>query len=342
MKYLVHMQFGSHVYGTNVATSDHDYKAVYLPDPKDILLQRAKPTITQNTKADHNSRNTPEDVDVEIFSLQQYLKLLCEGQTVALDMLFGPKEFYQGEASPIWEDIKRHKERFLHSGVTAFVGYARQQAAKYGIKGTRVAASREALTFLNNLPDHNKALSFYSDAFEEFFKLDNEFIKLVLLPSKKDGQLVKHLEVCNRKVPFNVKVSYAIEVIQKIFDAYGARALQAEKNEGIDWKALGHAVRVNAEAVELLTTKNITFPRPEKELLLKIRKAELPYKQVAEIIEQGLKDLEAASLISPLPKKPDLAFADEFIAGIYEDHIIQTSQQNLEELMYLATMKRGW
>ena len=37
MKTLVKMQFGSHVYGPNVPTSDQDFKAVHLPDGLDSL-----------------------------------------------------------------------------------------------------------------------------------------------------------------------------------------------------------------------------------------------------------------------------------------------------------------
>ncbi len=46
MKTLVRMQFGSHVYGTNVPTSDHDFKAIHLPEGRDILLQRRRTLST--------------------------------------------------------------------------------------------------------------------------------------------------------------------------------------------------------------------------------------------------------------------------------------------------------
>jgi predicted nucleotidyltransferase len=67
MKTLVRMQFGSHVYGTNVPTSDHDFKAVHLPDGRDILLQRPQNTINVKTKLDGTKKNTVEDVDLSPF-----------------------------------------------------------------------------------------------------------------------------------------------------------------------------------------------------------------------------------------------------------------------------------
>ena len=36
---VVKMKFGSHLYGTSTPLSDTDYKAVYIPEARDIILQ---------------------------------------------------------------------------------------------------------------------------------------------------------------------------------------------------------------------------------------------------------------------------------------------------------------
>src|ERR1700744_6582982 len=89
---LVKMEFGSQVYGTNLPNSDTDIKGVYIPEPKHILLATTKDAINYNTKQGSLTKNQPNDLDEEYYSLQKYLKLLCEGQTVALDMLFVPEK----------------------------------------------------------------------------------------------------------------------------------------------------------------------------------------------------------------------------------------------------------
>jgi hypothetical protein len=319
MDLLVKMQFGSHVYGTNVPTSDLDYKAVYIPDARDIVLQRVKPTIVQGTKEDKNSRNTKDDIDLEIFSLQQYLRLLMEGQTVAIDMLFTPRSFYQDKPNHIWEEIVANKSKFIHSGYSAFAGYCRTQANKYGIKGSRVNALRTIIGMLQACPFHHVKLMDL-----EFLQKGelppNDHTKIVMINGPK-GTPEPHLEVCNRKVPFHATVKYALSIFQRIFDEYGQRALQAEKQEGIDWKALMHAVRVCKQSKELLTTGNITFPRPEAPLLLKIRKGELQYQTVAEIIEVGLEEMEAAAKLSTLQKEPDIKFSEELIYNAYSSKV---------------------
>jgi hypothetical protein len=94
-------------------------------------------------------------------------------------------------------------------------------------------------------------------------------------------------------------------------------ALKAEKNEGIDWKALSHAVRVASEAIELLNTGKITFPRPDKDLLLAIKTGAMEYKEVEKIIEQGLIDLEIAQEKSILRSEPDWKKADELVYNLH-------------------------
>ena len=86
------------------------------------------------------------------------------------------------------------------------------------------------------------------------------------------GRLVRHLEVCGRKMPFIGSIESAHKVAQRLVDEYGERALQAERNEGIDWKGLSHAVRVGREALELLETGRITFPLTSSSCVLLMRR----------------------------------------------------------------------
>lgn len=320
-KLIVKMQFGSHVSGTNLPSSDTDHKAVHLPTADEILLQRVKNTVVTKTKQDESQRNSAEDIDFESFSLQRYMQLLLEGQTVALDMLFTPDKWLL-ESSNIWDEIQANKERWLSSGITSFVGYCRQQASKYGIRGSRVAATRESLELLDDLIARHDPLSKLGEHWAEVeaFAAGREHVAIIE-SAHRDGRAVQLFEVCNRKVQEHVTLKEARKVFQLILDRYGQRALQAERNEGVDWKALCHAVRICGEAQELLRNHTITFPRPEAALLLKIRKGEMPYSEVAEIIESGMAELENAKESSTLPMEPDRARADELIMSVYSNEI---------------------
>lgn len=314
-KIIFRCKFGSHLYGTNNENSDLDYKSVFIPDPKDIILQKVSKSINIKTNKNNELKNTSDDIDDESFSLQQFIKLLLEGQTGALDMLFCPEEMII-EKRPEWDYLVQNRDKFLHSGTSAFVGYTKQQAAKYGVKGFRVSALREILNWLNLGHDHQTVESLFFN----YFIPTNEHIGIALL-TEKNGREGKYLTVCNRKVPFNATVKYAKDVYQRIFDMYGERALKAEKNEGIDWKALSHAVRVANESIELLNSGFITFPRPDKDLLIKIKTGQMDYKEVEKIIETGLIKVEEAQKLSKLPSKPDYKFAEELVYNMYLQQI---------------------
>jgi hypothetical protein len=320
----VKMQFGSHVYGTNLPTSDNDYKGIYIPKSRDILLQQAKGSLQHHSKQDENAKNTAEDIDIEIFSLHKYLNLLMEGQTIALDMLFTPPEFWFEDIGfqDIWQDIVYNKERFLHKGVSSFAGYCRTQANKYGIKGSRMRAVKESVDFLNGFDNTHKRLNetVCLGVLKDFAN-DHEYVDIVKVFNKPQQKNVEYFEVIGRKFELTLPVSEVLGRLESMYDSFGERARLAERNEGVDWKALMHAVRVQEEAKELLSTGNITFPRPEKELLLKIRKGEMAYKKVAELIENGLEQLDYIQKTSILPDKPDREFAEDLIVQYYQEMI---------------------
>ena len=320
MNKILEVKFGSHLYGTNTENSDLDLKGIYLPTAKEIILGNYKKTVTTTRPKQEFERNNKDDVDIEIFSLDRFLDLLVQGQTVALDLLFAPPQsytFHTGDGLDLMSMVINNREELLNKNVNAFVGYAKQQAAKYGQKGFRIHALRSILELLKSW--EGKAYRVGDCDLEHWIpSCGNEHIKIEYLKSPK-GVLEPYLNVCDKKIAFHSTIKYALEHIQRRFDEYGKRALMAEKNEGIDWKALSHAVRVNSEAKELLETSKITFPRPDKDLLLRIKLGKMDYKEVANLIEKGLEDLKEASANSKLRGKPNREWADNFIYEIYSN-----------------------
>lgn len=318
MNKILEVKFGSHLYGTNTENSDLDFKGIYLPTAREIVLGNYSKTITTTRPKQQFERNNKDDVDIEIFSLDRFLDLLVQGQTVALDLLFAPTSsitYITDAGSEIMYQIDTNRHEMLNKNVNAFVGYAKQQAAKYGQKGFRIHALRSILDLLNTWKD--KAHRVGDMDLEHWVpSCGNDHITIEYLKSPR-GIPEPYLVVCDKKIAFHSTVKYALEHVQKRFDEYGKRALMAEKNEGIDWKALSHAVRVNSEAKELLETSKITFPRPDKDLLLAIKLGKMDYKEVAALIEKGLEDLVEASKNSKLQEKPNKEWADNFVYEVY-------------------------
>lgn len=328
MNKLFELTFGSRLYGTDTENSDLDLKGIYLPTPREIVLNTYPKTISIKRKKELNERNTKDDVDLEYFSLDRYLKLLCDGQTVALDILFAGTDMYtylDQRNSWIFKKIFYNRDRLISKDITAFIGYAAQQASKYGLKGFRVAAFRDTLDFLNTLKDHQRLSdeSVYPELMKFVYERPcvnptpkTEYITIEEKPNNK-GKMDKFLQVAGKYYSLTCIVKLTKSQVQQKFDEYGKRALLAEQNLGCDFKALSHAVRVNSQGKELLETGMITFPRPDKDLLLKIKTGQIHYKDIELIILEGFEDLKNAQIKSKLRDKPDLEWRDDFIAEIY-------------------------
>lgn len=331
MNKILEIKFGSHLYGTNTPTSDLDFKGIYLPTAKEIVLGKVKETIANNRPKAECERNNKDDVDTEYFSLDRYLSLLTEGQTVALDVLFAPIGNYTlltDEGAYIMGEIYNNRYKLMTKNVNAFVGYARQQAAKYGIKGSRMDALQRVIEVLDvlyaspydKLAVHESIFANLIKECESLVSLEKTaLVEFVMLKGPTGEIDQKHLHVNGRYIPMHATVRWAREIVGKMLEGYGNRAKKAHLAGGVDWKALSHAVRVNSEAIELLGGNLIQFPRPDRELLLQIKRGDLPYEQVAEIIEQGLADLYAAQEKSTLRDTPDREWVDDFLYRIYSN-----------------------
>lgn len=330
MRKIVSIKFGSHLYGTSTPQSDVDLKSVYVPAARDILLQRVKGSINNQRPKNAGEKNYAGEIDEESYSLQRFLGLASEGQTVALDVLFAPEWSMTAPPSPEWLEVIANRPKILTRKSAAFVGYCRQQANKYGIKGSRVAASRLALKVLD---DEMAALGTTAklrdigDYIASYCRANPEHMAVVPM-EQFGGTIVNHWEVCGRKLSYNATIKHARDVVAKLVDEYGKRSLQAESQQGIDWKALSHAVRVGTQALELLRTGHITFPLANAGHVMDIKLGKLPYQTVAGEIECLLERVEAMATCSALPAEPDRAWIEDFVARVYEREVLDTAVED--------------
>lgn len=110
-----------------------------------------------------------------------------------------------------------------------------------------------------------------------------------------------------------------IRCLEKILDNYGRRAYLAEKNEGIDWKAISHAFRVCYEVQELLLTHQITFPLKQRDFIKAVKYGKFHYKndRIGEQLEELMKQVEDAALLADLPEHVNREWIDNFIFDVY-------------------------
>lgn len=319
MKTIVKLMFGSQLYGTNTPDSDQDFKGVFLPSKEQILLGKIPKSINESTKKENQLKNTSKDVDFETYSLHYFIYLACEGETVALDMLHAPDNMII-EKSHIWNLIVAERERFYTKNLKAFVGYARRQASKYGIKGSRLNDAQKVLDALKRVNDSTNRCRLLDiwpilPTGEHIFKH----------PPNENGE--RMYEVCGRKIGEKVTLQYARETVKRFVDNYGERARKAADNEGIDWKAVSHACRAAYQVKQILLENTIIFPLKEAKFLKSVKCGELDYQTiVAPKLEDLMTEVEELSLKSNLPDKVDRKFWDRFIINVLEDEMFQTAK----------------
>ncbi|MER2514620.1 MAG: nucleotidyltransferase domain-containing protein [Nitrosomonas ureae] len=303
MDILVDMVFGSHLYGTNSETSDRDYKGVFMPTREQILLQRVPHSINESTKKG-TEKNTADDTDRERYSLHYFLHLACEGETVALDMLHAPSSFWL-TTSTVWEDLVSRRTMFYTRSLNAFVGYARRQAAKYGVKGSRLSEAKQVIAFLESQPASLRIGDVWDllPEGEHIHKTSNDVDQLY--------------EVCGKKLTAKGYCHHYVPMLQAFADRYGDRARQAEENKGVDWKAVSHAFRAAYQVQHILVDGGYTYPLPETNYLKAVKSGRLHFaNEVAPKLDSLMEKLESLSERSQLPDKVNRAYWDEWLCNV--------------------------
>ena len=302
MKLLVKMVFGSHLYGTSTEHSDTDFKGVYLPTKEEVYLGKIPKSI-QISKGNDGTKNSKDDVDYEVYSLHYFLKLACEGQTVALDMLHADPRHWL-EASPLWEELATKRREFYTANLSAFVGYARTQAAKYGIKGSRLDAAKQARDCLAMFAE-TKCVG-DKEVWAELW--EDEYCHFL------DNGVHRIWQVCGKGISETAKCGLARQMLDAFIERYGARARLAEANQGIDWKAVSHALRAGYQARLILSGQELQFPLPEVDFLRAVKAGRLDYlTAVAPQLEALMDELEILKRQSVLPNAVNRHAIDQWL-----------------------------
>jgi len=307
MKTIVKVIFGSYLYGTATPESDRDYKGVFMPTREQIFLGKIPKSINTSTGSD-NKRNTADDVDMEMYSLPYFIKLACEGQTVALDMLHAPR-WAIIENSNLWSEIARRRSGFYTKNLKAFIGYARRQAAKYSVKGSRLKAAKEVIDILTPFSNETRMANIW-----DILPVGEH---LHMLGENRNN--LREYRVCGKIIQESAKVDYVLDMLNKFCYAFGKRARDAADNKNIDWKAVSHAMRAAYQTIEILERGTLSFPLLTAPLLRLIKQGGLDYvEMVSPMLEGLIKRVEVLSGESELPEKVDQKYWDNFVIEAME------------------------
>lgn len=320
--------FGSRLYGTFTEKSDYDWKVVFLPTIESLLLGDS---ITKNifySTSNKNFKNTSDDTDIEYIPFQTLCRDVVKGQAYAIEVAFAMLHRDQIEGTELYIEstvlvIKELLSKYLTSHMNVMVGYAYHQAKLYGRKGDRLTFLERLKVVLDaTIADGfgDKTIHALAESNYKFQAQTNELVKIY--PEWFTFDPIHIDDTNNRYYSFKVfnktylgtsKVALVGKLIDKVIGAYGARAKQAKENDGHDWKALSHAVRVTYQAIELLQTGTLTLPlKPEIVTKLKAIKAgEVDFLETSNLLNDNVDIIDSLKSPTSLPAFSEQLY-DEF------------------------------
>jgi hypothetical protein len=303
---------GSWLYGTATPASDYDYKTVVLP-PLDVLLLNTKVTNRKEKPegAGPGDKMQAGETETEYLPLQVFMDDFYSGQTYALEVAFA---VVQGKFEVLnskhgdgeWVTPEQARDErfyffarnrvsaaqrvcsdlvwlFLTRNVKKMVGYAVSQSKVYGLKTERYTSLAAALRVLNNYGRDNIHTNEQRDTltFVDIPELVEYLLKLKhvqpcqILNGAGGTEMAAALDICGKQYPLTNKVVTVVRALEKSLGNYGERVKEFE-GEGVDWKALSHAIRITGQAVELLNFGKLQFPSQDASYLLAVKSGEVP------------------------------------------------------------------
>ena len=89
---ILKFRTGSHLYGTANAESDEDFIGVCIPDMDYVIGTRKFEQWQCNTNSSFSGKcNTNKDIDITIYGLPKFVKLLTGNNPNIIEVLFAPE-----------------------------------------------------------------------------------------------------------------------------------------------------------------------------------------------------------------------------------------------------------
>lgn len=292
--------FGSHLYGTQVLGSDTDYRAIYLPPLREVVLGTAK----------HAWKDEAEE-DTSYFSLQHFMRLAVEGQSVAIELLAAPTPAVVA-TSDLWQYLRDNRKRFYTKRMQSLCGFAKTIAAKYASRAGRLNETEAVLAVLKQSSPVVRLSSIW-DTLPESPHARKE------VNAQNKGADQRVYRICGRELQATVTVAHAFTVIQAIGDAFGERVRQARVGE-LDYKAIMHAFRAALQCKEIVETGDLIFPLRDAAWLRELRLGHIDFTTNAldTRLDDLINEVQTKMDASDLPDRVDQAWVDQLILRAYD------------------------
>jgi uncharacterized protein len=318
---------GSHAYGTNIATSDEDYKGVAIPPKRYFLgfLNRFE------------SVETRIPVDITIYDLRKFAFLASSCNPNIIEILYTneadwilvnsywkafvekremfvtkvAKDSFSGYAMAQLKRIKSHKRWLLDPpkahperkdfGLPAAPTIPKEQ---FGIIEARIRKLEDGLggegwtkDRVDEI-DENLVLTVAGEV-----NLTPDLTPIIMAERKYKRLMRNWIAFCKWKEERN-------EVRAEL-----------ERKHGYDSKHAMHLVRLMRMAIEILRDGQVIVRRPDAEELLSIRNGLWSYEKLMEWAQQTEVTLHAVAAESKLPTESDPAAIDRLLVSVIETYL---------------------
>lgn len=331
---------GSHCYGTNIETSDEDFRGIAIP-PEEYFHGFVK-NFEQFVK---------NDPDLTIFDIRKFFKLASDANPNMLELLFvepsdilhitslgerllskrdafisrACKERYLGYARSQLHRIKLHR-RWLFDPVTVF-----PTRKDFGLP-EELTISKEQLLAVNS--QMRKKVDEWKPDFEPFSDAQKIYLqnKVATVLSEmnitSDNEWMCAARTLGYSENFILMLQKEKEFQGRVDDWKHYQDWKKNRNpvraameaqSGFDLKHAMHLIRLLRMAKEILSSGKVIVRRPDAEELLTIRNGAWTYEQLIEHAEQIEKEIKELYSVSPLPAQPDRNALSSLCRGLVEE-----------------------
>ncbi len=317
---------GSHLYGTNTETSDHDFKIIYLPDLPTILLSYRPKTFRFRHDKDgvvvaDREQMTAGGSEAEVIPVQSFINDYLGGRAYAMEIVYAQlqKAWYihrPDGGKQQWVGFNQLCSILhtycAHQNITEMLGFASKQTMDYVQRAQRLQQAEKILAELEALREDVKRVHGQTTP----LKLNSVFREKTLYRwlAEKTGIEIGEtyvndckratLKLNGREYLTTMAVSHFRNALMTLVKSYGER-VRAVANSEVEWKSMYHAIRTYEQIIEYLETQWITYPRPNVQELMAIKNGLVPFEEVRTKFEAYDRKVQELLATTKLPKVDD-------------------------------------
>ena len=298
---------GSRLYGLENESSDTDYKAIFIPDVKELILRRAAHNI--------HTVDRIANQEYESFSLQSFMHNCATGQDVSIVMMHASQDKII-EDSDTFKYLRDNRKKFYTKRMLGSLGYAKSQAMKYSLRAERMNSVKLAVDKLKELVD--RGILKMAQVWDEL--PENKYlVKGIQEDSREVDQRI--WEVSGKAVTANTNPAYALDFLSKLYEKYGDRVRVAASLDTTDWKSVSHAFRVAYQLLHIYKDGDFEFPLPESDFIKSVKYGKVDFlkNEIDFRLNSLITEVETLAAASDYPDAVDQSWMDTIILDEYEE-----------------------